>query len=349
MNSGASQGSGEYFTRFGIGSPAKSFSMVLDTGSDITWLQCDPCSKCYDQTDPRFDPKTSSTYKSLSCDSQQCSALEKPSCKINQCQYQVGYGDGSFTSGDFATETLSFGKSENVKNIAIGCGRNNQGLFTGAAGLLGLGGGSLSFPSQIKATSFSYCLVHRDSTGSSTLDFNSGLTAGSVTAPLLRSPRIRTFYYVGITGMSVGGKSLSIPESTFQLDAGGNGGIIVDCGTTITRLQTEAYNSLRDSFVEQTQHLRRVASGVDLFDTCYDLSGASTVQVPTVSFQFSGGKEWSLPANNYMIPIDSKGTFCLAFAPTSSSLSILGNVQQQGTRISFDLAKDVVGFANAKC
>jgi hypothetical protein len=58
-------------------------------------------------------------------------------------------------------------------SAVIGCGHNNEGLFIGAAGLLGLGGGSLSFPSQIITTSFSYCLVDRDSESASTLEFNS--------------------------------------------------------------------------------------------------------------------------------------------------------------------------------
>lgn len=70
------------------------------------------------------------------------------------------YGDGSRTSGNFATDTVSFGSSGSVPNMAIGCGHDNEGLFVASDGLLGLGGGPLSLPSQIKATSFSYCLVN---------------------------------------------------------------------------------------------------------------------------------------------------------------------------------------------
>ncbi|KAL6127042.1 hypothetical protein ACLB2K_075087 [Fragaria x ananassa] len=55
--SGLSQGNGEYFTGIGIGvgSPPKYLYMVLDTGSDVVWLQCAPCKRCYSQTDPVFD------------------------------------------------------------------------------------------------------------------------------------------------------------------------------------------------------------------------------------------------------------------------------------------------------
>jgi hypothetical protein len=87
------------------------------------------------------------------------------SCRSGQCLYQVNYGDGSYTFGDFATESVSFGNSGSVKNVALGCGHDNEGLFVGAAGLLGLGGGPLSLTNQLKATSFSYCLVNSDSAG----------------------------------------------------------------------------------------------------------------------------------------------------------------------------------------
>lgn len=347
--SGTSQGSGEYFSRIGVGTPAKQFYMVLDTGSDVNWLQCQPCTDCYQQTDPVFTPSSSSSYTALTCESPQCGSLEVSACRTGKCLYQVSYGDGSFTVGDFVTETVSFGDSGAVNNVALGCGHDNEGLFMGSAGLLGLGGGPLSLTKQIKASSFSYCLVDRDSSKSSTLDFNSAAPgAESVFAPLVKNGKVDTFYYVGLTGMSVGGKTVSIPPSLFQMDESGDGGIIVDSGTAITRLQTQAYNSLRDAFVKLTPDLKST-SGVALFDTCYDFSSLSSVQVPTVSFQFTGGRSLALPAKNYLIPVDSAGTFCFAFAPTTSSLSIIGNVQQQGTRVTFDLANSRVGFTPNKC
>ncbi|EEF33260.1 Aspartic proteinase nepenthesin-1 precursor, putative [Ricinus communis] len=345
--SGTSQGSGEYFSRVGIGKPSSPVYMVLDTGSDVNWIQCAPCADCYHQADPIFEPASSTSYSPLSCDTKQCQSLDVSECRNNTCLYEVSYGDGSYTVGDFVTETITLG-SASVDNVAIGCGHNNEGLFIGAAGLLGLGGGKLSFPSQINASSFSYCLVDRDSDSASTLEFNSALLPHAITAPLLRNRELDTFYYVGMTGLSVGGELLSIPESMFEMDESGNGGIIIDSGTAVTRLQTAAYNALRDAFVKGTKDLP-VTSEVALFDTCYDLSRKTSVEVPTVTFHLAGGKVLPLPATNYLIPVDSDGTFCFAFAPTSSALSIIGNVQQQGTRVGFDLANSLVGFEPRQC
>ncbi|EXB52179.1 Aspartic proteinase nepenthesin-1 [Morus notabilis] len=343
--SGTSQGSGEFFARIGVGQPAKQFYMVIDTGSDVNWLQCQPCSDCYSQTDPIFDPSSSSSYSPLSCESSQCGALETSGCRSGRCLYQVAYGDGSYTVGDFVTETVSFGGSGgSVRNLALGCGHDNEGLFTGSAGLVGLGGGPLSLTSQIKATSFSYCLVDRDSSASSALEFNSASPSDSVFAQILKNGKTKTFYFVELTGMSVGGVTISFSPS----QGSGEGGYIVDSGTAVTRLRTQIYEPLRDEFKRGTQDLP-AANGVALFDTCYDLSSRTSVRVPTVSFLFAGGKAWHLPAKNYLIPVDNSGTFCFAFAPTTSSLSIVGNVQQQGTRVSYDLANSRVGFSPNKC
>ncbi|CAA0808987.1 Eukaryotic aspartyl protease family protein [Striga hermonthica] len=346
--SGTSQGSGEYFCRVGIGRPPSEVYMVLDTGSDVNWVQCAPCGECYQQTDPIFDPVRSSSFSPLGCEAQQCRSLDVSECRNDTCLYQVSYGDGSYTVGDFATETITFGGSAAVDNVAIGCGHNNEGLFVGAAGLIGLGGGPLSFPSQINASSFSYCLVDRDSNSASTLEFNAAAPPDAVAASLVRNSKVDTFYYVDLVGMSVAGDLLPIPPETFRLGEDGSGGVIVDSGTAVTRLQTEAYNSLRDAFRRGTVNLP-LTNGVALFDTCYDLSSRKSVEVPTVSFHFSNGKELGLPAKNYMIPVDSSGTFCFAFAPTASSLGIIGNVQQQGTRVSFDIARSVIGFSPNKC
>jgi hypothetical protein len=172
--SGLAVGSGEYFTRIGVGTPAREQYMVIDTGSDVTWIQCMPCRKCYRQMDPIFNPYSSASFSALSCNSDACSQLDVHGCsRSGGCAYRIDYGDGSYTIGVMATETLTFDDTY-VRYVAIGCGRYNTGLFVGAAGLLGLGAGPLSLPSQLGEQLdgvFSYCLVDRYSESSGTLEF----------------------------------------------------------------------------------------------------------------------------------------------------------------------------------
>ncbi|KAK8288911.1 hypothetical protein V6Z12_D07G155400 [Gossypium hirsutum] len=194
----------------------------------------------------------------IPCRSPLCRSLDSSGCNQRRmCLYQVSYGDGSVTFGDFSTETLTFRRTS-VGRVALGCGHDNEGLFVGAAGLLGLGRGILSFPSQTGSRfnrKFSYCLVDRSAS--------------------------------------------SKPSSLVFGDA------------AIPRGQT-------------------------------------SVKVPTLVLHFRGA-DLSLPATNYLIPVDSSGTFCFAFAGTMNGLSIIGNIQQQGFRVAYDLAGSRVGFSPRGC
>ncbi|KAE8698502.1 Protein ASPARTIC PROTEASE IN GUARD CELL 2 [Hibiscus syriacus] len=350
--SGMAQGSGEYFVRIGVGSPPRSQYMVIDSGSDIVWVQCQPCNQCYRQSDPVFNPVDSASFAGVSCGSSVCDRIQNSGCNAGRsCRYEVSYGDGSYTKGTLALETLTFGRAV-VKNVAIGCGHINRGMFIGAAGLLGLGGGSLSLVGQLGGQTggaFSYCLVSRGTDASGSLVFGRGaMPVGASWVPLLRNSRAPSFYYVGLSGLGVGGIRVPISEENFQLNESGYGGVVMDTGTAVTRFPSTAYNAFRNAFISQTSNLPR-ATGVSIFDTCYNLSGFVSVRVPTVSFYFSSGPTLTLPARNFLIPVDNMGTFCFAFASSGSGISIIGNIQQEGIQISFDGANGFVGFGPNVC
>lgn len=354
--SGLPQGSGEYFTRIGVGTPPTSIDMVLDTGSDIVWLQCSPCHKCYNQSDPVFNPNTSLSFAFVPCFSHQCRFLDIAGCDIRRrsCLYQVSYGDGSNTAGELATETFTFHGGMKLNGVAFGCGHDNEGLFVGAGGLLGLGRGRLSFPAQVKRR-FSYCLADRMSgsknhSSTSTLVFGKENYSKMIRTPMIMNPRLNTFYYMEVMDISVGGTKLpGAIRSDLKLDQlTGQGGVIIDSGTSVTRLARPTYVALRDAFRRGARGLK-VADEFSLFDTCYDLTGKKVVKVPTVVFHLGGGGQLSLPSENYLIPVDRKGVFCLAFAGTDDGISIIGNIQQQGFRVVFDEVGSTIGFGRNGC
>ncbi|PQM40338.1 aspartyl protease family protein [Prunus yedoensis var. nudiflora] len=120
-------------------------TVIVDTGSDLTWVQCQPCKLCYNQQEPLFNSSASPSYKSVLCNSSTCQALQfdtgnSGACGSNptSCNYVVNYGDGSYTRGELGSDHLSLGATP-VNNFVFGCGRNNKGLFGGASGLMGLG------------------------------------------------------------------------------------------------------------------------------------------------------------------------------------------------------------------
>lgn len=67
-----SAGNGEYLTQIGLGTPPQTFTAIVDTGSDLLWTQCLPCTSCYPQTGNAFNPSLSSTYQGLNCGNGLC-------------------------------------------------------------------------------------------------------------------------------------------------------------------------------------------------------------------------------------------------------------------------------------
>lgn len=345
-------GNGEYLVNLSIGTPSVPFTAILDTGSDLIWTQCKPCTKCYKQPTPMFDPSHSSSYSKLPCSSSLCKALPSSTCS-SDCEYMYSYGDYSTTQGILASETFTFG-SNSVPKIGFGCGDDNQGDgFSQGAGLIGLGRGQLSLVSQLKSGKFSYCLTSIDDTKTSPLLFgslaniNKKFKDQAVATPLVQNPSQPSFYYLSLEGITIGGTLLPISNSTFKMNDDGSGGVIIDSGTTITYLEAEGYKLLKKAFVSQTKLTVADGSSVGL-DLCFNApSTSSTVEVPKLIFHFKGA-DLDLPADNYMIQDSSTGLLCLMIME-SSGMSIFGNMQQQNMQVLYDLEKEVLSFAPAQC
>ncbi|KAJ0914539.1 putative nepenthesin [Helianthus annuus] len=386
LKSGVTLGSGEYFMDVFIGTPPKHYSLILDTGSDLNWIQCTPCYDCFEQTGPHYDPKQSSSYKNISCNDRRCSLVTSPDpvkpCKkpeselsdTQSCPYFYWYGDSSNTTGDFATETFTVNLTTNVdgrkmrhqevkvENVMFGCGHWNRGLFHGAAGLLGLGRGPLSFASQLQSLydhSFSYCLVDRNSNSS----VSSKLIFGE-DKDLLKHPELNftsliggneapvdVFYYVHVKSVVVAGKVLDIPEKTWDLTADGYGGTIIDSGTTLSYFADPAYNIIKKSFMENIKRFPLV-DDFPILEPCYNVSGIPDYKndLPSFGIVFNDGAVWNFPVENYFIKLEPEEIVCLAVLGTPrSALSIIGNYQQQNFHIMYDTKKSRLGYAPTRC
>ncbi|KAI6677989.1 hypothetical protein NL676_038785 [Syzygium grande] len=285
---------GDYVVTIGLGTPKKDLTLIFDTGSYLTWTQCEPprVGSCYTQSEPIFNPSQSSSYANISCASTSCSQLGVSGCSGSTCLYSITYGDQSFSRGFFATEKLTITPTEVIDNFKFGCGENNQGLFGRAAGLIGLSDNSISFVEQTAAKYgkyFSYCLPSSTSyTGHLTFGKDGGAPSSVSFTPLSKVREDSEFYGISIVGISVDGNPLSIPSTVFS-----SGGAIIDSGTTITRLPPTAYSALRTAFRKAMANYTS-APAFSPFDTCYDFSKESTVVVPSITFSFAGGVDADL-------------------------------------------------------
>ncbi|XP_076917010.1 aspartyl protease family protein At5g10770-like [Bidens hawaiensis] len=348
--SGSTIGSGNYIVTVGFGTPKKDLTLIFDTGSDLTWIQCQPCAgECYNQQEPIFDPSMSTTYTNISCTSTECSALLsatgfEPRCFTSTCVYTIKYGDGSFTAGFFGKEKLTISSKDVVNNFYFGCGQDNEGLFRGFAGLLGLGQDKLSIVSQAAnkyGNVFSYCLPSSSSTGYLTFG-NNGTSSKVKYTPFTTLGG--SLYGLELVDLYVGGTKLTISPTVFKTS-----GMIIDSGTVITRLPPTAYSALREAFMAQMTDYP-TTTGTDLFDTCYDLSNFQSIKVPTIGVLWGADTHVDVPLSGIFIVYD-KSQVCLAFAgnDNDNAIGIWGNTQQKTMDVVYDLGAKKIGFASGGC
>ena len=343
---GSALGTGNYIVNVGFGTPKVAQTVVFDTGSDVTWIQCQPCvTSCYQQQDQLFDPTKSSTYANISCSSPDCSALQTSGCSGSTCIYAVQYGDNSQTVGFYAQDTLTLAPSDVIPNFKFGCGEKNSGLFGRAAGLIGLGRRPVSLVSQTAQKyggAFSYCLPPTSSSAGY-LTFGSASASNAQFTPMLSQSGRPTFYFLELMSIFVSGQKLATSPALFS-----NAGVIIDSGTVITRLPPTAYSLLRTAFRDGMKQYP-TAPAASILDTCYDLRNYSTVSIPKVALQYQGATMDLDPTG--ILYFASANQACLAFAPNGddTDLAIIGNTQQRRFKVLYDVSKKTIGFGPGGC
>ncbi|KAG2044363.1 aspartic peptidase domain-containing protein [Suillus americanus] len=96
-----------YIAAVGVGSPATTYNLIVDTGSSNTWVGAN-------------------------------TAYVKTSTSVNTGQpVEVGYGSGSFSGTEY-TDTVTLGSGLTITKQSIGVASTSAG-FTGVDGILGIG------------------------------------------------------------------------------------------------------------------------------------------------------------------------------------------------------------------
>ncbi|CAM6105630.1 unnamed protein product [Calypogeia fissa] len=365
-----------YLMEIDLGTPPQTFVAIADTGSDLTWLKCAPCQSGCDFSSTPFQPTKSSSYAPLPCSSTPCQFLNDTGsfCQVSNsapaCPYGYAYADGSTTTGTLAQDTITLqtvnGGHQSVPDYWFGCSTNaasNTSLLQDNDGLVGLGRGNISFPSQLGkyfGNKFGYCLVNRSlSPGKveeTPLYFGTDAVPQNETlqyTPLLTNQHVSTFYYVGCTGIALNGNAIStIPTSAFAIAPNGTGGLIFDTGTTYTTLTNAIFTPFVGAL--QSQITKYPAfTNYKGFDLCYVASWSQWTDdygkgVPTITFLISNTTGFVLSVENVWVELDAL-TVCLGMQATTSDLSIFGNVQQVGFHVLYDLEKQQVGFTKSDC
>ncbi|XP_026459606.1 uncharacterized protein LOC113360299 [Papaver somniferum] len=104
----------------GIRPPFMNYYLMVDSGSDQTWLQCEGATKDFNQNMPLYPWRSSTTYRHVPCNTHPLCKGDK--CNADgECTYLSRYASGSVTSGIVAKEkfTLRSGTGGLEKDISV--------------------------------------------------------------------------------------------------------------------------------------------------------------------------------------------------------------------------------------
>lgn len=359
-----------------VGTPPQNVSMVVDTGSELSWLRCN--NNRTQNFSAIFQPNRSSSYSPIPCSSQTCTVRTHDfpipvSCDPHKlCHATLSYADASSSEGNLASDIFNIGSSD-ISGLIFGCMdsifSSNSDEDSKNTGLMGMNRGSLSFVSQMAFPKFSYCI--------SSYDFSGLLLLGETnfsSIPPLNYTRLvqistplpyfdRAAYTVQLEGIKVSDKLLPIPKSVLEPDHTGAGQTMVDSGTQFTFLLGQAYTALRNEFLNQTTSVLRVLDDPNFvfqgaMDLCYRVALTQTTlpQLPTVSLVFEGA-ELTVSGESvlYRVPgqvVGNDSVYCFTFGNSDLlgvEAYVIGHHHQQNLWVEFDLQKSRIGLAHAQC
>ncbi|KAL5676751.1 hypothetical protein ACJX0J_012882, partial [Zea mays] len=246
-----------YYVTMNIGNPAKPYFLDVDTGSDLTWLQCDaPCRSCNKVPHPLYRPTAN---RLVPCANALCTALHSGQGSNNkcpspkQCDYQIKYTDSASSQGVLINDSFSLPmRSSNIRpGLTFGCGYDQQVGKNGAVqaaidGMLGLGRGSVSLVSQLKQQGITKNVVgHCLSTnGGGFLFFGDDVVPSSRVTWVPMAQRTSGNYYSPGSGtLYFDRRSLGVKPME----------VVFDSGSTYTYFTAQPYQAVVSAF---EQHLK---------------------------------------------------------------------------------------------
>ncbi|KAG7024745.1 Aspartic proteinase Asp1, partial [Cucurbita argyrosperma subsp. argyrosperma] len=222
---------GHFTASVNVGNPPKVFDLDIDTGSDVTWVQCDaPCTGCTLPRDKLYKPHNNV----VRCGEPLCAALfhqGKPPCRNpnDQCDYQIEYADHGSSIGVLVKDLVPMKLANGTviaPNLGFGCGydQHNGGSQPppSTGGVLGLGNSKGTLASQISSLTHVRNVIGHcySGHGGGFLFFGGDLvpSSGISWTPILHTSGGR--YSSGPADVFFGGKAVGIRGLTLTFDSG---------------------------------------------------------------------------------------------------------------------------------
>uniref|UniRef100_A0A6V7QXL5 Peptidase A1 domain-containing protein n=1 Tax=Ananas comosus var. bracteatus TaxID=296719 RepID=A0A6V7QXL5_ANACO len=322
------------------GNPPQNVSMVLDTGSELSWLLCSNGSSS--SANPlAFEPRSSTSFSPIPCSSPTCRAQARDPAP----RPRATRGAGSATSPrPPPPPPPPLREDDDDGDAGHGQGSPLVRDPVGDAALLLLHlrprrrGGPPPRPLPLPLP----------------LNYT----------PLSRPPPLplpyfdRAAYSVRLLGIRVGGARLPLPASALAPDHTGAGQTMVDSGTQFTFLLGDAYAALRAEFLRRTRGVLRPLDYAfeGAFDLCFRTpEGAAaparaTRRLPAVALELEGA-EVAVEGERLLYEVGN-GVRCLTFGNADLagiSAFVIGHHHQQNLWVEYDLDNARLGFAPVRC
>ncbi|KAK4370462.1 hypothetical protein RND71_009937 [Anisodus tanguticus] len=318
------------------------YFLDIDTGSDLTWLQCDaPCAKC--------TPAPHSLYKPhknvVTCKDPVCMSLHWPKnhpCHDpnEQCDYEVEYADRGSSLGVLVKDTFPLRFTNGsivVPHLVFGCGYSQEvpasthPPFTD--GILGLGDGKSSIVSQLSGLGLirnviGHCLSGQ---GGGFLFFGDDVlpSSGIAWRPIEQTSSEKHY-------------SLGQAELIFDGQATGVEGlpIIFDSGSTFSYFSSEAYDILLSS-IKKNMNAKQLTDAADdkSLPVCWSGSKSfkslndATIYFKPLTLSFIKAKN-----------VELSFSFCLRLI-----LFLLSMISLLDKMVIYDNEKKQIGWLPANC
>ncbi|XP_024005944.1 aspartyl protease APCB1 isoform X1 [Eutrema salsugineum] len=362
-----------YFTRVFVGNPEKDghyFHLDIDTGSDLTWIQCDaPCTSCAKGANQLYKPRKDKLVGSAEhlCVEVQKNQMTELCESCQQCDYEIEYADLSSSLGVLTKDEFHL-KLHNgslaASDIVFGCGYDQQGLLLNTLlkkdGILGLSRAKISLPSQLASQGIisnvvGHCLPS-DLNGEGYIFMGSDLVPlhGMTWVPMFHHSHLEV-HQMQVTKVSYGNGMLSLSGENGRI-----GKVLFDTGSSYTYFPKKAYSQLVTSL--QEVKLTRDESDKALpicWQANFLISSLSDVKRFYKPITIQIGSKWWIISRKLVIQpedyliISNKGNVCLGILDGSSvhdgSTIILGDISMRGRLIVYDNVKRRIGWMKSDC
>ncbi|KAF8715966.1 hypothetical protein HU200_026932 [Digitaria exilis] len=306
-----------------------SYILKVDATSRLTWIQCEPCVPHAPQQGPIYSPNGGHIY---SKSYRPIAASNRPA--EGRCVFHATGPGGMSAHG------------ENFQN---------RGTYAGVAAL---GRAPALLTMQLAAHGmprFSYCLT-KGTSRYGFLRFGTDVPHNSryqTTRILTALDASEAAYYVDIVSISLGQHRLDrIQPQMFARAKDGEGGSVIDLGTSVTVMAEEAYR-----VVEETMWSELKEHGAERverrgYGLCFRVTESVKRNLQSLSLHFAEEEEATLvvsPEHLFLMTVDEHvgEIACLAMVP--GHRTIIGALQQVDMRFVFDLKDSKILSAPELC